>query len=282
MSDRRAVWHPDELLAAFVEGDLAEGDRALVERHVALCSTCREEVEFARAGRLALTGLPQLKPPGVVPAVLALASGRGEASGTGSREKAAAVSAPVATFPAARRRRGRDAKVWQRAGWAAGLAAAACLAAVLLVSGPDVLTRGGDGAADTAGRAVGPEGGAVSEGDESPLDDAPDRTRQSLSSLAGRLASEPGRSPTQPTGPGATDNSFGTAQELAGGERECLGRAAEAPAGARLSYLEIGSFEGTPAFIAGYLSDRGTAPLFRLVAVSRVGCRLLYGIDVPV
>lgn len=281
MRGGRTSRHPAEMLGNFVEGALSERHRARVERHLARCGTCREEVELARAGRLALIGLPQLDPPRIAPDVLAVVAGRDGVSATEtSPGGAVGASAPVATFPATRRARGRDTTVWQRAGWAAGLAAAACIVAALLVSGPGDLGTEGDGAADTALRAARPEGTGGGGGDASLFEYAPDRTPKSFSSLADRLAIESGFNSNQssPKAVGVPE----TAQELAGGERECLGRAAQAPAGARLEYLEVGSFEGTPAIIAGYRSDRGTTPLFRLVAVSRVGCALLYGIDVPV
>jgi hypothetical protein len=58
--------HPEELLAAFVDGALEDGDRTRVERHLSRCERCRGEVALAGRARQALAGLPEeAAPPGL-------------------------------------------------------------------------------------------------------------------------------------------------------------------------------------------------------------------------
>jgi putative zinc finger protein len=52
------VTHPDDLLAEFEDGTLADGERAVLERHLASCARCREQVELARAAKAALASAP--------------------------------------------------------------------------------------------------------------------------------------------------------------------------------------------------------------------------------
>ncbi|HYU56959.1 MAG TPA: zf-HC2 domain-containing protein, partial [Actinomycetota bacterium] len=64
--------HPDELLAGYVDGDLAGDEREAVETHLAGCATCREEVALARRAVAALEALePAPSPLGLgTPAIL--------------------------------------------------------------------------------------------------------------------------------------------------------------------------------------------------------------------
>lgn len=55
--------HPEELLAEYVDGTLADEDRARVEAHLATCEACREEVALAGRARAALRALPAEEPP---------------------------------------------------------------------------------------------------------------------------------------------------------------------------------------------------------------------------
>jgi len=51
-----------EDLVAFVDGELAEAERALVEAHVTACLSCRREIErVAKVGAL-MVGLPRIEP----------------------------------------------------------------------------------------------------------------------------------------------------------------------------------------------------------------------------
>jgi hypothetical protein len=106
--------HPDALLAEYVDGAPAEGERAAVERHLASCERCRDEVALARAARAALASVPETPAP----------SDLGAAAIAEARRRAG--SHPVAGAPA-----GRPA--WYRwAGAAAGIAAALLVVALVL------------------------------------------------------------------------------------------------------------------------------------------------------
>jgi hypothetical protein len=55
--------HPEELLAAYVDGALDDADRAEVEAHVSSCPRCREEVALASEAHRALAAQPDEAPP---------------------------------------------------------------------------------------------------------------------------------------------------------------------------------------------------------------------------
>ena len=57
------MMHPGDLLSAFLDAELAEGDRAEVQAHLEDCAPCRSELEAVREGRQLLQGLPALSPP---------------------------------------------------------------------------------------------------------------------------------------------------------------------------------------------------------------------------
>ena len=60
---REANLHPDtEKLQSFAEGDLGEGDTAVLESHLLGCSSCQKEVEEWRSLFAVLSGLPQFTP----------------------------------------------------------------------------------------------------------------------------------------------------------------------------------------------------------------------------
>jgi hypothetical protein len=100
--------HPEELLAGYVDGALADDERAVVDAHLDSCAACRDEVELARSAVAALASLPDVPVPfGVTGPVLAEAGRRFER---------------------------RRAVVWQRVQWAAGLAAAAALVLVVAIN----------------------------------------------------------------------------------------------------------------------------------------------------
>ena len=114
--------HPEELLAAYVDGTLGESERAEVDAHLGTCESCREDIVLAGRARTVLATLPELDvPPDTV------------RPGLGRK--------------APRRRPDR----FRRTAWATGFAAAAGIAAILavvLVSNPT-----GNNAAPTAGGA---------------------------------------------------------------------------------------------------------------------------------
>ena len=55
--------HPEELLAAYVDGTVAGTERSRVEEHLAECGRCREEVTLATEARAAVGRLPEVTPP---------------------------------------------------------------------------------------------------------------------------------------------------------------------------------------------------------------------------
>ena len=127
--------HPDELLAEYVDGALAEGERAAVERHLASCERCRDEVALARAGRAALSSVTETPAPGDLgAAAIAEARRRG------------------ASHPVAGGSSGRPG--WYRwAGVAAGIAAALLVVALVLPhvgNAPATTEAAGDAAAARA------------------------------------------------------------------------------------------------------------------------------------
>ena len=65
-----------DLLEAYVDGDLAPGEAADVQRHLAECMACAAELELALAVKEGLRGLPQ---PVCPPEVLAAVQQRGRA-----------------------------------------------------------------------------------------------------------------------------------------------------------------------------------------------------------
>jgi hypothetical protein len=112
------VTHPDDLLADYVDGTLAERERAAVDAHLTGCARCSAEVRQAEAARAALSELEDVPVPfGVTGPVLA---------------------------EAGRQFDRRPGVVWGRFQWAAGLAAAAAL--ILVVA----MNLGGEDAQNTA------------------------------------------------------------------------------------------------------------------------------------
>jgi len=131
--------HPDALLAEYVDGALAEGERAAVERHLASCERCRDEVALARAARAALASVPETPAP----------SDLGAAAIAEARRRAG--SHPAAGAPP-----GRPA--WYRwAGAAAGIAAALLVVALILPhvgNAPATTAAAGDAARAAASPAT--------------------------------------------------------------------------------------------------------------------------------
>ena len=55
--------HPGELLSAWLDGELAAAEAAVVASHVEACAVCAAERDEVEAGRAAVRGLPFLDPP---------------------------------------------------------------------------------------------------------------------------------------------------------------------------------------------------------------------------
>jgi anti-sigma factor RsiW len=108
--------HPEDLLAAYVDGTLSEQERGAVDAHLSSCETCREEVALATRAVGMLASLPEEPVPfGVTGPVLAEA------------RRLAELRRPV----------------WAKLQWAVGLAAAACVVLLAVVLVPR-LTGGSD------------------------------------------------------------------------------------------------------------------------------------------
>ena len=87
--------HPDDLLAELEDGTLADGERAALERHLASCARCREQLVLARSARSALGGVPDADAPGDIGAA-AIEEARARPTGAPSWSRWVAAAAAVA------------------------------------------------------------------------------------------------------------------------------------------------------------------------------------------
>ncbi|HET9722957.1 MAG TPA: zf-HC2 domain-containing protein [Actinomycetota bacterium] len=128
--------HPEDLLAEYVDGTLADDQRTVVDAHLVTCARCRQEIEAAGRAVSALAALPEEPVPlGVTGPVVAEAEGAGR--------------------PAPGRR-----PAWERFQWAGGLAAAAALLLVAVVLLPQLTGRSDDEGTGGTARAPTAEAGA--------------------------------------------------------------------------------------------------------------------------
>jgi|GEM_PF-2296303 hypothetical protein len=264
--------HPEELLAAYVEGMPASDQRAQVEGHLRECSRCSADVEAASSARAAMTSLPELEAPGVAAATLAA-----------YRRDSIETTEPASRASASRRRRRFPV------GWkinprvvtgVAGLAAAAAITAVFVFGGSAgnvPSTAPGKAAAASASPAAGLR------------ETQTDYSAQSLTALAAQLSArlKPGSTPADsqaPRPPAAFGPVPGTAERLALGAPftdavGCLERGSGmASPTARPTYVEAATFQGTPAYIGAFVvqGSGSSAGHLVLVAVTRDGCQPLF------
>jgi len=274
--------HPDAALASYTDGSATDEERRVVEAHLAECSTCRADVEFAAQGRAAMQSLPDLGAPGLV----------GE--GLGWLPKATPET-PIHTVRpgawrdrAAERPRRRPSPVSLRIAWGAGVAVAASLAAVFLFVG--LKGGGGSQSATTAG------GTAASNGEAfAPVRSSIDYTPASVDALArtlaqkggfqaltGRTAAAPAPAPAVGE-PVASPAAKALDQNAAKDEASCLRSGAGLGSTVAPTYLEVATFQGKPAFIGAFRTGpAGASPTHLLViAVDRVSCRALYVVTLP-
>src|SRR6266542_1482909 len=270
--------HPEQLLAAYVDGSASQKDRAAAERHLTSCATCRQEVQLASRARAALLALPELETPGVVDGLplpdieLASRTGRAEsaeAQATGVAGSPQAPPAPIGRPTTSRRAR------WDRLAWVGGLAAAASLVVI-------ILARLGGGAGNApSSAAMGPSVRPSAATSTAARAAAPptNYTEASLAALARRLATQresklAGQSaPTEPLAPSQSGPPTPTGQSPVLAAVACARQAAGVPADVQAVHVEVGSFNGTPAYIVGFLS--GQSHYLMLVAASQDGCRAL-------
>ncbi|MGH2579602.1 MAG: anti-sigma factor family protein [Actinomycetota bacterium] len=245
--------HPEEHLSGYVDGTLGTDERAEVDAHLATCATCREEIELSTRALTMLRELPDvLVPFGTTRPVMA---------------------------EAGKERASRGRRSWGRGTqWAAGLAAAAVLVAVVAVALPRVGevaqmdSAAGGGAQATPTPAPGMEAatsGAV------PLELQPnaDYDATKLERLADSSAQ---RSTSEITlaAPSAADASAAQAE----GATACLARPGGLTGRDRLVRLIQATFEGTPAYLGVYRESPGAGqPADRIViwVVDRRDCSIL-------
>jgi Putative zinc-finger len=244
--------HPEEQLSGYVDGTLGTDERAEVDAHLATCATCREEIDLSTRAVTMLRELPEMPVPfGTTRPVMA---------------------------EAGKERTSRTRPSWGgRTQWAAGLAAAAVLVAVVAVALPRVGevaqmdSAAGGGAQATPKAAPGMEAatsGAV------PLELQPnaDYDATKLERLADSSAQR--GSQTTLAGPSAADASAAKAE----GATACLASPGGLTGRDRLVRLIQATFQGQPAYIGVYREQPGTGqPADRIViwVVARQDCSTL-------
>jgi anti-sigma factor RsiW len=231
--------HPEELLSGYVDGTLPNEERAVVDAHLAICATCREEVELAHEALTALGALEEHPVPfGVTGPVMAEAGRQFERRGA----------------------------VWQRIQWGAGIAAAAALVLVVALN----LSTGDSGDRATAPRdgaveaATGAPGAALSADETLPKLERQRTVNYDDSGI--RLLAEDAAersavqsSPTEESDTGAGADVEFAAQDERGVAMECL-RTSGAPLDdprERLDRLIEAQYRGTPAYFAVFLESPG-------------------------
>jgi hypothetical protein len=252
------VSHPDDLLADYVDGTLAERERAAVDAHLTGCARCSVEIRQAEAAKAALSELEDVPVPfGVTGPVLA---------------------------EAGRRFEHRPGVVWGRFQWAAGLAAAAAL--VLVVA----LNLGDEDAQNTAApeRAAAATGGTGAAGAEATpgvipfagLERQPDVSYDEAGIHA--VASDAAGAVLAAEAAGDSQAAFAStvpdSRERTSLARGCIDQSGVRGPNDVLIRLIEAEFEGTPAFIGVFAEGPGAgqAPDHIVVfVVARDDCRIL-------
>jgi Putative zinc-finger len=283
--------HPEDLMAAFVDGTATLQERAAVEAHVTFCSACRREIELARSARAALQGLPDLEPP---PLDLgSLTAGR-------TARSAAAAAAPLpsgltpeppgqptepvgvgsgrdepAREPARAGHRRTPAR-WQVRVVQGALAAAAVAVAVGLfasLGGNSKLTPTVPSAAEGGVR------GAIQAPAAAPSRSSQAYTAKSFAAFAADLVRD-----VRGTRP--KDRTFGAALSAVPSPSpglpfveqalSCLQQGSGLVNGNYLYYVQGATYEGMPVYLGAFLSGAGrTGESLVVIAVSVDGCRAL-------
>lgn len=249
--------HPEDLLAEYVDGTLAENERAVLDAHLAGCARCREEVEAAARAVSALASLEEEPVPlGVTGPVLAEAR----------------RSAPSA---APRRR-----PLWERYQWAGGLAAAAALLLLVAVLVPQLTGRSADDSAGSGTTGATAEAGAAEDATlgapeavelEVLDEDLDDRDLERIAKDAAAVAPSLPQREVSATSR-AADPAIACLLEsgMTIDDRDVLVRVIEA------SYL------GTPAYVGVFHEGPGggePADKILVWVVSKPGCSLLTGLS---
>ena len=257
--------HPEDLLADYVDGTLAQRERVVVATLLDGCARCSAEIRQAEAARTALSAIEDVPVPfGVTGPVLAEAGRRFE------------------------RRRG---VVWERFQWAAGLAAAAALILVvaLNVGGGDArnaATPAAAGASGGTGAAAGAEAtapGAIHFAgiERQPNVDYDDTGIQAvaLAAVDAVVAAEDAQAAeATPAPPAAFASTVQDSKERTTLAKDCVRQSGiQGPQDVLIRLIEAG-FEGTPAYIAVFSEGPGAGqPADHIVVfvVAKDDCRIL-------
>jgi hypothetical protein len=275
--------HPDELLAAFVEGTASLPERAAVQAHLSFCPSCREEVDLAGSARAALQALPELEPApldlafaggGLAPAAPEVGS---PAPSTESTESTGPfVEAPAGDFtplpiemPSSRPPTTSTGRRWPvRVAQGALAVAAVSVAVAVFVGGRSPSQTGSTpqsrAAAPTAPSKANPVVGASTQS----------FTHAAFLALANDLVREVRRgvsfdasSPALSPEPSPASDAPLTEQAAS-----CIDRGTGVVAGTRLYYVQRAAYEGTDAYIGAFLTGTGTSRSLLVLAVSVDGC----------
>ena len=252
--------HPEDLLADYVDGTLAERERAAVDAHLHGCARCSAEIRQAEAARAALSELEDVPVPfGVTGPVVAEAGRRFE------------------------RRRG---VVWERFQWTAGLAAAAALIVVvaLNVGGGDARNAASPATATGASRGSAAAGGAeaatpgvipfvgIERQHDVNYDDA------GIQAVAAETAEAAAAAEETPPPQAAFASTAEDSKERTSLARDCVQQGGiQGPQDVLIRLIEA-EFEGTPAYIAVFSEGPGAgqAPDHIVVfVVAKDDCRIL-------
>ncbi len=282
--------HPEDLLAAFVDGTATLQERATVEAHVTFCSTCRQEIETARSARAALRGLQDLEPP---PLDLgSLAAGRTAGSAPAATTPAlppGLTAEPHPTEPAGIGRGGRQpARGPARAGhrrtpaqWQVRVAQGALVAAAVAVAVGVFANLGGN--SNLTSTAPSPTAGgaraAVQAPGAAPTHPTQSYTAKSFAAFADDLVRDV-------RGTRAQDRTFGAALSEVPSPTpglpfveqalSCLQQGTGLVTGSYLYYVQGATYEGTPVYLGAFLSGPGkSGESLVVIAVSVDGCRAL-------
>jgi anti-sigma factor RsiW len=255
---RSETEHPsDEALGAFVGGTASPQEQAEIERHLAGCDACAQDVAAARGAREALRSVSEVDSPWTDDVESLVAAATSPAPAVGIRER-------------------RGASVRWRGTAAAALAAAAVLTGVIVL-----LAHGGSNKSPqlSAAAPARPAAGARTV------------TQQSLFDLTRSLASSPnttanfGASEGAP-GPATTSgirkpNTSPSASLLAAdavGGIPCARRASAQPVSALAIYAQSATFNGKPVWVIGFVSaaSPGGAAHVEVVAVTTSDCSVAF------
>lgn len=225
--------HPEELLAAYEEGSLADQALQAVEDHLAECDTCRADVRLAALARERLRALPEANVPAATGRAVVHALDR---EGPNLR----APGGPEVGDRGSARRRGDASR------WLAGLAAAAVVVGLIAVALPRLWSSDSGGsstaarseeAADAAAPAPAGSGPPIVERQDIDYEPA---AVAALAADAARATASAGAVPEQ----AEARQPPGAAQAIA-----CVRRWASAAEGATPIRIIEASYRGSPAYL---------------------------------